>query len=730
MKSFYTLLLFTVYLGQLSAQDDKTVVSASERKGDKNFFNFAYATAIDFYMAALERDSTNGVVKLKVGDSYRMLNDPFNSTIWYEKGFTEVDDIKTIDPKFMLHYAQALSSTQDYEGAKKWFGEYKKIAKNESRATKRLEGLNNLSKFYEDSVYYQIKPVNINSKGLDFSPIWYDSGVVFVSSRTKSVFSKSVFNWDKSSYLDLYYSTATESGELGKPELFHKKVNTKYHEGPLSFYNNEQNVVFTRNNYNQGIARKSNDGITKLKLYFSERKEDGWGKITSFEYNDNEYSVGHPTITEDGKKMFFASDMPGGLGETDIYVTYFKNKKWSKPKNLGPIINTEGKEMFPYLNNGDLYFSSDGHEGLGGLDCYKTPLVNDQPLKVKNLGHPVNSSYDDFSLIITPDDRFGYFSSNRIDKVYDDIYYFLYTKGGEIYIRGKVIDDHYKIALPEATVSLLDDKGILLKDTLSDKNGDFEFKLQYRQTYTLAADKLGYHKVGNDSTITATEPNGFIENILLKLEPPHHVVSIIAINKNTLAMIPDALVSVANLKNNNLIEISKRGSHHHEFETKGGFSYSAKGTKTGFLSYSINIDIGFDHEYDTLFFEVPLEPIEIGKAIKLENIYYDLNKSFIRTDAGIELDKLVKILNENPTIEIELGSHTDSRGSDPYNKSLSQKRANSAVWYIVGKGISPSRIKGKGYGETALTNKCSNGVQCSKEQHQANRRTEFKVTKY
>lgn len=721
------LIIFLTMHQALVAQDLRTIVGSNERKGDKHYFNFAYTTAIQFYEDALEKDSTNYNIKLKIGDSYRKLNDPVNSAKWLKEGLNEASE--DVDPKFKLYYAQALSSNQEYEEAKKWFREYKAVAKNESRASKRLDGLNHISKFYEDSVYYEIKPVSVNSEGLDFSPVWYKEGIVFVSSRSESVFAKNLFNWDKSSYLDLYYSKGTDTGDLSKPILFHKKVNTKYHEGPLSFYNNEQNVVFTRNNYYKGIARKSKDGITKLKLYFAERNGEDWGNIKQFPYNNNEYSVGHPTITEDGKKMFFASDMPGGHGGTDIYVTYFVKGEWTEPKNLGEVINTEGMEMFPYLNHGDLYFSSDGHPGLGGLDCYKAPLVNDEPVSVHNLGHPVSSSYDDFSLIITNDDHYGYFSTNRDNKVYDNLYYFLYTKGAVIYVRGKVVDNHYDVVLPEATVSLLDAQGNVLKDTLSDANGDFEFKLRYKQKYTLVADKLGYHKVNTEEVFTA-EPNGLIEGLELRLEPPHHVVSIKAIDDSTRQILPDAEIHVVDLKDNELVEISKRGSFHHEFETKGGNSYRSLGVKIGYFSNTIPISIGYDHVYDTLFFDIPIKRIEIGKAIKLDNIYYDLDKAFIRPDAAIELDKLVKILKENPTIEIELGSHTDSRGSDSYNKNLSQRRADSAVAYIISKGIDKSRITAQGYGETVLTNKCSNGVQCSKAEHQANRRTEFKVTKF
>lgn len=708
------------------------IVSGNERRGDKHFYNFAYSTALDYYKDALEKDSTQ-VLKLKIAECYKMLNDFLNADDWYHKGLTEHG--AQVDPKYKLHFAQALSTEQKYDEAREWYEEYKKDVGSDSRAEKKLEGLNNMGRFYKDSVYYNIKQVSTNSVGLDFSPMWYDEGILFVSSRTDKPFSKTVFNWDQSSYLDLYYARAKPDGDLESPNIFHKKVNTKYHEGPLSFYNDQKNVVFTRNNYFKGRAKKSSDGITKLKLYFADRMKnakgnaDDWVNIRPFKYNDDEYSIGHPSITNNGKKMFFSSDMPGGFGGTDIYVTYLKNGEWGTPKNLGQTINTEGMEVFPYLNGDYLYFSSDGHGGLGGLDLYRATLENEEAVEFKNLGHPMSSSFDDFSLIITDDDHYGYFSTNRDDTVYDNIYYFIYDKPGDIFVRGTVINNHDSTTVAESTVKLMDVDGKVLKDTLSDTNGDFEFRLAYKRHYKLNAGKLGYVTINTDSIYTA-KANVIIEDRILRIEPPHFVVSIMTIDKVTKEPIPNAKIHCLDLENQDLVDLDPRETIHHEFTTTPGNDYKMTGFKIGYFSNSIEANIPYDHEYDTLFYKIPMEKIVIDKAIELENIYYDLDKSFIRADAAVELDKLVKILVDNPTIKIELGSHTDSRGSDSYNQSLSQRRATAAVEYIVKTGIDKGRIVAKGYGETALVNKCSNGVECSKEEHQRNRRTEFKVTSY
>lgn len=711
---------------QVNAQrPEEGIISLSERKGDKNFYNFSYADAITHYLDALAKDSARTILKLKIADSYRKLNDPVNAAIWFGQALT--DSTLSPEPHYLLYYAQALSSNQEYEEAKTWYLKYQSVMQQDKLALYKIEGINNLDKFYRDSASYKISQVSINSQGLDFSPMWYDKGIVFVSSRTENPIAPSIFSWDKTSYLDLYYAEAKEGGDLEAPVIFNKRVNTKYHEGPLSFFYNQTKVVFTRNNFLNGIARRSEEGITKLELYFAEKSADGdWNNIKPFQYNNTEFSVGHPTITEDGKKMYFVSDMPGGYGATDIYVTYFVDGQWTAPKNLGAGVNTSGREMFPYLNNDHLYFSSDGHEGLGGLDIYRAELVDDTPASVTNLGYPISSSYDDFSLVIDKQGRYGYFSTNRDNKVHDNIYYFLYSKEAYAYLRGKVIDNHFGTPVPAATVSLFDHAANTIKDTLTDTNGEFEFRIVTNRKYMLEAAKRGYKSVNTESALAEHEDD-IIEDVVLKLEPPHHVISITVIDEDTREIIPDALVHVLDTDNNEVVEISLRESLHHEFETKGGSDYRATGSKNGYFNNVLQISVGYDHVYDTLFYQIPIRRFEIGKAIKLDNIYYDLDRADIRQDAAVELDKLVKVLTDNPKIKIELSSHTDSRGSDSYNLDLSQRRAESAVAYIISKGIQAERIVAKGYGETQLVNRCANGVSCTTGQHQENRRTEFKV---
>ncbi len=715
---------FAVFLNVhfASAQGFRAIIGDAESKGDEYYEDFAYRKAMGYYQDALAKDKNNVDVYLKIGDCYRKLNFPDSSEVWYGRA---LESSEAVDKEYYLYYAQALQSNKKYEEAEIWFEKYQGDSAENRLAQKQLLGLSQLNNFFSDSARYSYSLASINSGGLDFSPSWYRDGIVFVSSRDNNPLANSNYAWDESNFLDLFVSEINETG-LTTPRPFDGKINTKYHEGPVAFYDNFSKAVFTRNNYHKGKSGKSKDGTTKLKLYFAEIKDDDWVNLESFVFNNDEYSIGHPAISEDGSILYFVSDMPGGYGGTDLYKTVKRNGQWVEPINLGPNINTEGNEVFPYLENDELYFASNGHGGLGGLDVFvvQTGTLDEKP---KNLGHPINSSKDDYGLIINKERTSGFFSSNRLENQ-DNIYSFQFEKMAvpeePILVRGIVMDNHFRKPLGNATVFL--NKGAdVTQDTISASDGSFVFSIADYDNFSITGNKRGFHKVNVLNFNTTDVP----DSLVLFLEPPHHVISLRAIDQETGEYIPDAEMHVVDTQKNEVVEISVRGDFHHEFETKGGHVYTAISKHPKYFNSSVkDIQVGYDHEYDTLFFDIPMTEIVIGKAIKLNNIYYDVNKADIRPDAAKELDKLVQILVDNPGIKIELSSHTDSRGRDSYNQSLSQRRAESAVAYIIQKGIAASRITAKGYGESQLLNDCGNGVKCNNDQHQENRRTEFSVT--
>ncbi|PWJ42200.1 OmpA family protein [Sediminitomix flava] len=703
---FYKAILFILFLCQtnlLSAQNKK------EQKGDRLVEKYAYLAATEAYKQALsEKQVDSSAVAHKLASCYRKLNDPQNMVFWYAS-IIDSDFIESVDK---YYYAQALSSIGNYADSKFWFDVYLKEVPNDERAKKFSQTLVSLEDINSESEWFTLSDVTFNSEHSDFSPMFYGEGLVFVSARNEK---SKKHSWDDTRFLDLFYTSESDTIGFEIPKLFYSKINTRYHEGPLAFYDHESKLVVTRNNYENRKLLKDNKGVTKLKLYFSSKDSLGnWSRVVPFKYNNDNYSVGHPTITEDGQTLYFVSDKPAGIGGTDIYVSKLKeNGKWSKPQNLGEKINTKGDEMFPFLyNNEKLYFSSNGHGGLGGLDVFIYDLSSQE---ITNIGAPINSSRDDFGIILNEAGNEGYFSSNRLtEDGNDNIYHFTFEKPDFQELLLTVRDSVTSKVISDAKVHL---EGEFIKESeiSTDSLGQSRLQLALGYNYSIDISKESYIDKGltfkNEKSTTALE-------VLLTRDCLSFEGEIIAttsnINGTLLTLVDNATGEVQKL----LLD-----DHTYSFCVEPYHSYKLKITNDQFFTKEVEIKI----EDKPAIVKTEIVPIELGKSFKLENIHYDLNKANIRKDAAIELNKLVKILKDNPAIEIELGSHTDSRGSDSYNLKLSERRAASAVKYIITQGIDPSRLSSKGYGETQLINQCSNGISCSAEEHQANRRTEFKV---
>jgi outer membrane protein OmpA-like peptidoglycan-associated protein len=693
-------------------------------KAEREFSKFSYIDAVYYFKQAYERDTTNVQIALRIADSFRLLNLPDSMRVWYEK---VIDSSQDFSPSHYLNYAESLMASGNSKEAEKWYKRYSLEASTDSRTVRRLEGLKDMNQFFDDSRRYDISELKINAPNMDFSPAFYDGGIVFVSSRTKVSIVKDVYAWDESDFLDLFYwKPATDSTREVPVSRFYDKINTKYHEGPLCFFHNDSSVVFTRNNYNHGRVKKSADDVTELKLYFAHKNKFGeWVNIEEFEHNNNEFSVGHPAITADGKKLIFSSEQRGGFGGTDLYISYNRNGKWTRPKNMGPKINTEGNEMFASMRDDYLFFASNGHPGIGGLDIYKAQLApNDTILSIENMGYPINTNKDDFGLIMDESFAHGYFSSNRGEAL-DDIYEFHYNKPNSVDIIGEVRYVIDNTIVPNADVVIQDTINYNETKAVSSMAGVFTAKVPWDHAYEVSASKEGWKLVKKEYFDTHG-PETSKSGIVVFMQREELILLVSAVDKETRESVFHPHVVLKNIANGKRIIPFDSTVQYYKYIIKPTDNYSISVTKNGYFS-------GFDtlrtisQIYGTIERVVPLEKIVIGKAIKLENIYYDLNKANIRPDAAIELNKLVKLLNDNPEIRIELSSHTDARGSDAYNLNLSQRRATSAVNYIFTQGIARDRIIAKGYGEILPVNRCSNGVACTEDEHQQNRRTEFKV---
>lgn len=729
MKILFKIVFFiALSVGTVSVSHGQPIsylVNSLVEKGDNEFQKFAYFKAANYYQEAFKKDSSNTVIAGKLADSYRLLNDQESAENWYAKF---LGSSMTPQPIDYFYYARALESNKKYDDALEWYKKYQSVAPNDERAAKKIDGLGKIDSYLTDTKFYEVTPVKINSLAQDFSPTFYKEGIVFVSGRKSSIVVKKVFNWDNSSYLDLYYSKIDEDEHIQSPSRFNRRVNTKYHEGPLAFYDNESKVIFTRNNFFEGKEGRSTDDINKLKMYFADYEEGSWGNVKPFIYNDAEYSVGHPAVTPDGSRLIFVSDRPGSLGGTDLWYCYKTEKGWSEPINLGDKVNTEGNEMFPYLHNQTLYFSSDGYDGLGGLDVYSVFFGDYHDIgEIRNLGAPLNSSKDDFGYITSNGGESGYFSSNRGHELYDDIYHFNFTKPPTFKIRGLVEDEKDFSIISSASIILLDSaSGDTLRSVINDRKGEFEFDVEWNRKYMLSAVKPSYQSL---STPVINTFNHYNEDVLILMRKKELIVRVIAVDEVTGEMIPKPHIIVLDPHTGHSLVPRDIEVDTSEFIIDPNLTYDVAGAKRQYFTKHVDRFSGTAPEGE-VFWIVPLGEIELDKAIKLDNIYYNLDKSDIRVDAAKELDKLVVTLKSNPTVVIELSSHTDSRGDNGYNKSLSQKRAESATQYLISQGIASERIVAKGYGEEYLTNQCADGIICINEEHQKNRRTEFKVIAY
>lgn len=531
---------------------------------------------------------------------------------------------------------------------------------------------------------------------------------------------------------------------------FSENLNTRYHEGPATFLHDGSGIIFTRNNYNGGKAKKSADGINKLKLYAAEYRNGGWTNIKELPFNSDEYSVGHPALSKDDKLLFFASDKPGGFGGTDIYVSRWENGNWSKPVNLGKDINTKGSELFPFVDeNGNLYFSTDGRRGLGGLDIFYAVMEGTTVSAIERLEDPINSPQDDFGLITDGSRRIGYFSSNR-QKSGDDIYRFV-REGAISGCRAltvRLFDPVSDQPLDSVSVTVTAQAGDqAVQQLTTDKNGLLHLCLEPNSNFTFSADLNGYpsSKVGFSTRYLTDDRPSKLEIPLIKVEAgtatvvtdtasagtrlevrPHVQGTILSETGNK--PIAGVTVTLRNECNGKTMQVVTGPDGRYSFDLGDDCDYTllaaqeSSGTPINTVRKTLPRKA---RSSNTL--AADLKMLAVGDVVTISNASYDPGSISISGNLMPELDKLIATMQQYPGLSIEVGSHTDSQGDARANLILSKRRANTIANYFVAKGISRKRVIARGYGESKLLNNCADGVTCTDAEHQRNRRTEFKV---
>jgi peptidoglycan-associated lipoprotein len=609
------------------------------KRGDAYYESMQYDKAINSYTKYVSKTNSNSA-SAKLADCYRLNSDYVNAEKWYARAITQEGSA----PENLFFYGKALMNNRKYAEAKKAFEAYRLQKPEDPLAPEFIASCDASLKHVADSTLYGLKQVDIPQITTAFAEVNYRDGIVFAADKQEISGKEKRSGWTGRSYLDLYFSKKESNGTWSVPEPLPGEINGLYHEGPSVFNNDQTLVYFTRSNYSSARKLGKNEkDESNLKIFSATLVDGKWTSLQMLPFNSDEYSCGHPALSPDGKTLYFVSDMPAGAGGTDIYkCTLSKNKEgvdeWSQPENLGEAINTAGNEMFPYISReGILYFSSEAHNTFGGLDIFSSAWDGKSWSEPEHLQYPINTSEDDFALVLNKDGRTGYISSNRSD-----------------------LDKIYEIRLPDPV--------FLLK-----------------------------------GTVTAKE-NG--------------------------SPLGDAVVELT-LPGSNLAEVwpvNDDGSY--AIKLKAEQAYKVQAMAEGYLvPAEVAVSTEGRKKSDTLVVNFQLEKMQMEKPIVLENIYYDLDKWKIRKDAAVELDKFAELLNNNPQINVELSAHTDARADDHYNLVLSEKRAKAAVEYLVKKGIAPSRLQWKGYGETMLVNNCGNGVSCEEQLHQQNRRTEFRIIK-
>jgi outer membrane protein OmpA-like peptidoglycan-associated protein len=627
------------------------------KKANKKFDRGEYQTAINMYKKMADKTKTKAEANFKIAESYRLSNRILLAVPYYEAA------IKNRYPAEEAHFylAFALKANRKYKAAEAQLKGYLKLAKNEeliNRANQELDNLAELVLISEDRSYYKVRNlVAINSPGAEYSPVYNDGELYFTSNRDGG----KIFKTTGTSFTDLYKvktkGARVDTTTIEKlPDVINSPISN---EGTVAFTPDGKTMVFAKGN----TGKKK--GTADVNLYISRFRNQTWSEPRMLPISKAEAWDSSPAFSRDGRTLYFSSnrEAPNAQGGTDLYSARMDRRgRFSKVKNLGPDINTQGNEMFPFISSdGHLYFASDGHPGFGGLDLFVAKRRGGK-VTVENLAQPVNSTHDDFGIYLFKADR-GFFTSNRPEgRGDDDIWTFVNEdpnlKTVNYFLEGVTmthVDDEKTEVLDNVRVKLVDFSDNVLDEVVTGNDGKFNFRVYENERYVLMAEKEG---AGADEYyVTRLDYNTIGKSV-----PQEELTQLVT-----------------------------------------------------------NIT------FDTLMF---LDKIIIDKAIVLENIYYDFAKWNIRADAAIELDKLVDILYDNPEISIELSSHTDSVDTESYNQRLSQRRAESAVNYIIAAGIDKNRITARGYGESRPVARNTNpdGTD-NPEGRQKNRRTEFKVTK-
>lgn len=708
MKYFITTLFFCLSFTLFSQS------GSDLEKGDRAFDAMIYDEALYYYESANDYQPNNPDITRRIGKVYRRIGLPAAAAEWIKKTI----DLGTNNPDDMLDYAEVLKTIGQYDEAVKWYNAYKSIRPEDKRAISHTIDPEYHLDLFADTLKYISKTLKINNADPVIGVTPYENrklliAAVNLENQTKPEDDASVY-----SYLDIYIVEQDNQNELIKPKKLGENINTRYHDGPVCYSFDGKSMFITRNNIKKNKAVIDKQGTVNTKIYESKFENKNWQPAIELPINNDDYSNAHPTITRDGNELYFSSNRPGGYGGMDIYVVVKENGVWGEPKNLGPQVNTEGNEMFPYISNiGTLYFASDGHAGLGGLDIFFAEKNKDRWLSPLNMGVPLNGPFDDFAIYYDDTNDQGYFCSNRSGKGNDDIFFFRFKSLGEMILAGNLTIKDQKYSLEGQTVRIESKNRNDVSYAKIDARGNFQYIAQ----------------PGDDVVVTLMDSPFLVQDSVL-----------FAYTVPDLIKDPYKNIGRKQLEVSNSIEAEKILKKYNpdlyavndpKFSVNNPVSFTQPKEKTIAEDKKSDASSISNTQANSSKQDKPMSSFDRSVSIinmdslQIQNIYFDYNKSDIKDQYKSVLDKIVSLLNEDSEAIVLVKAHCDSRGNKAYNENLSILRAFAVKDYLLKKGIARNRMKINWYGEEKLVNHCTDSVPCSEAEYELNRRAEFKIIK-
>ena len=709
MKNMKKLLviIFVFSIQFINAQDQELI--RAKRFFDKTY----YAEAIILYEKLAETKPSQEVIK-NLADSYYYTNDLIKAQRYYRLLVKNYN--KDLDRNYYFRYAQTLKASNSYADANAVLKTYYAQSTNSQDSVyfqKKLKELENISAIGNR---FEIKNLAINTPNSEFGAVKYQDNLVFAGVKLKPGLFDKKYKWDNETYLNLVTTPIQNSNAADAlVSYFADELKSGVHEANAVFTKDGKTIYFTRNNSKNGSKRKNDQKISNLQIFKAELLNGKWSNITALPFNSPNYSVEHPALSADEKVLYFSSDMPGSFGSFDIYSVNINKGAFDTPKNLGPVINTDKREQFPFVSaDNKLYFSSEGHLGYGSLDIFVSEINGNEYSEPLNIGLPLNSNLDDFSFNIDSDTKEGYFASNREGgKGSDDIYQFkeikdLIVEDCKQFIAGTITDIDTKLALENATVILQDSQNNTLNTITTPADGKFSFTVPCEASYKISAFKEKY--TNESKTLTLDKIRNAVNDgslALKSLEAIKLEEKETAENKRK----QEIIIEEENKKKEALaiIELKQK-----EKKAKEAEIVATEIRKKEKIDQILKQEKDVVRDKDRLI-------------IKTDPIYFDYNMWYIRKESKVVLGRVIELMKKYPGMVVEIGSHTDSRGNAKFNEDLSQKRANSTMEFIIQSGINANRLTAKGYGESVPIIICKTDDACNEEEHELNRRSEFVI---